>query len=63
MPILTILVVLVVVGLLLWVVQAYIPMPAGYKRAVIIIVTVLVIVWVLQATGLLGSFGSGPRVG
>jgi hypothetical protein len=37
--------------------------PAGYKRAVIIIVTVLVIIWVLQATGVLGSFGGGPRVG
>lgn len=63
MPILTILIVLVVVGLLLWLVQAYVPMPAGYKKAVIIIVTILVVIWVLQSTGLLSGFGSGPRVG
>lgn len=57
MDILTLLVVLVLVGLLLWVLTTYVPMPEPYRKAVIVIIVVLVIVWFVRQLGL-----SLPRV-
>jgi hypothetical protein len=53
MPILTILIVLVIAGVLLWFVNAYIPMDAKIKRVFNIVVMVLVIGFLLKAFGIL----------
>jgi hypothetical protein len=46
---------LVVVGVLLWLINNYIPMDGKIKGIVNVVVVIVVVVWLLQATGLLGS--------
>lgn len=53
MSLLTIVVVLVIVGFLLWAVQNFIPMDAKVKVLLQVVVIVILLVWVLQGTGLL----------
>jgi hypothetical protein len=55
MPILTVLLVLVVVGVLLWLVNSYIPMDGKIKSILNIVVVVLVIIWLLKVFGLFSS--------
>jgi hypothetical protein len=55
MPILTILLVLVVVGVLLWLVNTYIPMDGKIKSILNIVVVVLVVIWLLKVFGLFSS--------
>lgn len=54
MPLLTILLVLVVVGVLLWLVNAYLPMDRKIKQILNLAVVVAVIVWLLTVSGLVG---------
>ena len=61
MPLLTILLVLVVVGVILWLVNTYIPMDRKIKNILNVVVVILVIIWLLQAFGLLDSI-KGIRV-
>lgn len=53
MPILTIIIVLVVVGLVMWLINTYIPMAAPIKAILNIVVLVLVIWWLLSIFGIL----------
>ena len=53
---------LIVVGVLLWLVNSYIPMDAKIKNILNIVVVIIVVLWLLQAFGVLGSLG-GMRVG
>jgi hypothetical protein len=46
---------LVVVGVLLWLVNNYVPMDGKIKRIVNVVVVIVVVIWLLQAFGLLGS--------
>jgi len=55
MPLLTILLVLVVVGVLLWLVNTYIPMDGKIKTILNVVVVVLTVIWLLKAFGLLDS--------
>jgi len=55
MPILTILLVLVIVGVILWLVNTYIPMDSKIKGILNVVVVILVIIWLLQAFGLFSS--------
>jgi hypothetical protein len=48
-------VVLIVVGVLLWLVNTYIPMDGKIKQILNIVVVIFVIIWLLQALGVLGS--------
>lgn len=52
-----IIVVLIVVGVLLWLVNNYIPMDRKIKNILNIVVVIIVVLWLLQAFGLLGSLG------
>jgi len=54
--------VLIVVGVLLWLVNNYIPMDSMIKSILNAIVVILVVLWLLQAFGVLGSLNS-VRVG
>ena len=51
MPLLTILVVLIVAGVLLWLVNNYIPMDHKIKNILNAVVVVVVIVWLLKVFG------------
>jgi len=55
MPILNVLLVLIVVGVLLWLINTYIPMDRKIKNILNIVVVVALVIWLLQAFGLLDS--------
>jgi len=54
--------VLIVVGVLLWLVNNYIPMDGKIKGILNAVVVIVVVLWLLQAFGLLGDI-AGIRVG
>ena len=58
MPILTILIVLIVVGVILYLINNYIPMDGKIKSILNIVVVIGVIIWLLKVFGLLTSLGS-----
>lgn len=47
MPILTILVVLIVIGVVLWLANTYIPMAAPIKTIMNVVVILLLVIWLL----------------
>jgi hypothetical protein len=49
----SIMITLVIVGVLLWLVNAYVPMDAKIKKILNIAVTVLVVLWLLSVFGIL----------
>jgi len=55
MPIFNVLIVLIVVGVLLWLVNNYIPMDRKIKNILNVVVVVGLVIWLLQAFGLLDS--------
>ena len=62
MSLLSIIVVLIVVGVLLWLVNTYIPMDGKIKGILNAVVVIVVVLWLLQAFGLLNGL-AGIRVG
>jgi hypothetical protein len=46
---------LVVVGVLLWLLNNYVPMDGKIRSIINVVVVVVVVIWVLQGAGLLGS--------
>jgi hypothetical protein len=62
MPLINLVIVLIVVGVLLWLVNAYIPMDGKIKKILNIVVLIVVVLWLLQVFGILGSLG-GIRIG
>ena len=62
MPLINLIIILVVVGVLLWLVNNYIPMDRRIKSILNIIVVIAVIIWLLYVFGVIGSL-SGLRVG
>jgi len=62
MPLIHVLFILVVVGVLLWLVNSYIPMDAKIKKILNIVVVIAVVIWLLSVFGIIGSL-SGIRVG
>ncbi len=46
---------LVVVGVLLWLLNNYVPMDAKIKTILNVVVVIAVVIWLLQAFGVLGS--------
>jgi hypothetical protein len=47
--------VLIVVGVLLWLINSFIPMDSKIKSLLNIVVVIAVIIWLLQEFGVLGS--------
>ena len=58
MSLLNIVIVLVVIGVLLWLVNTYIPMDSKIKNILNVVVVIAVVLWLLQAFGVLGSLGT-----
>lgn len=58
MPLINIVVVLIVVGVLLWLVNTYIPMDGKIKSILNAVVVIAVVIWLLQAFGMLGSLNN-----
>jgi hypothetical protein len=62
MPLIQLVIVLVVVGVILWVINNYIPMQATIKKILNAVVVIVVILWLLNVFGLIGDL-SAIRVG
>ena len=55
MSLISLLVFLIVVGVILWLINTYIPMDAKIKKILNVVVVIVVILWLLQAFGILGN--------
>jgi len=62
MPLIQLVIALVVVGVVLWLINNYIPMDATIKMILNVVVVIAVILWLLSIFGVLGSM-SGMHVG
>jgi len=62
MPLIQLVVVLIVVGVLLWLVNNYIPMDRKIKSILNIVVVIAVVLWLLSVFGLFSSM-STMRIG
>lgn len=58
MPLLQVVVILIVVGVLLWLVNSYIPMQATMKKILNAVVVIAVVLWLLNIFGLFNSLGN-----
>lgn len=58
MSLITIIFVLVVIGVLLWVINTYIPMAASIKTILNLVVVLAVIVWLLSVFGIMHDVGA-----
>jgi len=62
MPLLQLIIALVVVGVVLWVINNYIPMQTTIKKILNAVVIMAVILWLLSVFGIIGSL-QGIRIG
>ena len=62
MPLINVVIALIVVGVLLWLVNTYIPMDAKIKQILNAVVVIAVVIWLLQVFGLIGTL-SNIRIG
>jgi type IV secretory pathway TrbL component len=64
MSLLSLIITLVVIGVLLWAVNTYIPMDSKIKKILNVVVVVCVVIWLLYAFGIAGRAGSVqvPRI-
>lgn len=62
MPLIQFLVILIVIGVLLWLVNSFIPMQRSIKKILNVVVVIAVVLWLLNVFGLLTSL-STFRVG
>ena len=58
MSLISLIVTLGIVGVLLWLVNTYIPMDGKIKKILNIVVVIVVVIWLLNVFGILGSIGS-----
>jgi hypothetical protein len=52
MPLIEIVIVLIVVGVVLWLINTYVPMAAPIKSLLNAVVVIVLVVWILKAFGL-----------
>jgi hypothetical protein len=62
MPLVQLVITLIVVGVLLWLVNSYVPMDSKIKSILNIVVVIVVVLWLLSVFGVLSGI-SGLRVG
>jgi len=62
MPVLQLLVMLIIAGLVLWLINNYIPMDGKIKKILNVVAVIIVIFWLLSVFGVFDSM-SGMRIG
>jgi hypothetical protein len=55
MPLIQVVITLIVVGILLWLINRYIPMDSKIKSILNVVVVIAVILWLLNVFGVIGS--------
>ena len=58
MPLINVVVTLIVVGVILWLINTYIPMQATIKTILNWVIVIAVIIWLLYGFGVISSGGS-----
>lgn len=55
---------LIVIGILLWAINTYVPMDGKIKNIINIVVVLVVVIWLLQVFGVIGSLSDVkvPRI-
>jgi len=62
MPLVHLVIVLIVVGVVLWLINTYIPMQSTIKGILNLVVIIIVVLWLLSAFGIIHSL-QGIRIG
>ena len=62
MPLIQVVVVLIVAGVVLWLINRFIPMAGSIKTILNAVVVIVIVLWLLSVFGVLSSF-SNIRVG
>ncbi len=62
MPLIQVIIVLVVVGVILWLINSYIPMAGSIKMILNAVVIIAVVLWLLSVFGIIGNLAQ-IRVG
>ena len=57
MSLISLAITLIVIGVLLWLVNSYIPMDGKIKKILNVVVVICVVVWLLSAFGVIGHSG------
>ena len=57
MSLISIVLVLIVVGVILWLINTYVPMQGTIKSILNAVVVIVLVLWLLQAFGVLGELG------
>jgi hypothetical protein len=58
MSLISLLIILVVVGVVLWLINSYIPMDGKIKKILNVVVVIIVILWLLSVFGVIGSMSN-----
>lgn len=58
MSLINLIIVLVVVGVIMWAVNVYIPMQAAIKKILNVVVIIVVLIWLLSIFGIIGSLST-----
>lgn len=61
MSLISLIITIVVVGLILWVINSFIPMESRIKSILNVVVIIVIVLWLLQSFGIIGSLG-GVRI-
>ena len=62
MPLVTVVTYLIIAGVLLWLINTYIPMDSKIKQIINLLVVAVVVIWLLQVLGVMGPL-SRIRIG
>lgn len=58
MSILSIIIVFVIVGVILYLINKFVPMDQGIKNLLNIVIILLLVIWLLQGIGVFGTLGN-----
>jgi uncharacterized protein YhhL (DUF1145 family) len=58
MDLISLVVILIIIGVLLYLINSVIPMDGNIKKIINVVVIIVVCIWVMQQLGLLGSLGA-----
>ena len=62
MPLISVIVVLIVIGVILWLINQYLPIDPKIKLIINVLVVICVIIWLLQLVGLFAHQPVVPRI-
>jgi len=58
MSLISLIVTLIVIGVLLWLVNTYIPMDGKIKKIINVVAVICVVIWLLSVFGIIGQAGT-----